>query len=156
MVELKSGARLEGTSPAGLTIVRNTSYSLGFYVESPATWELGISLTREQALSGAVSLPVSAAAGTGLAVIRDRDGMKASSGSVTLTFGKGSIQGTADVQPASFSGKFWGQFGVSCWVPRSSLGDLAPPSTSGGDVEPDVEDATLITETCAPFKALKR
>ena len=89
-----------------------------------------------------------------MAVVRNRDGMKATSGSVTVTFGKGSFQGTADVQPDSLSGKFWGRFGLSCWVPRSSLGDLAPPSTSGGDPEPDVEDTTLITETCAPFKAL--
>jgi len=155
-VELRSGARLEGTSPAGLTIVRDTSYVLWFSVESPATWELRISLTRDQALSGAISLPVSAAAGTGVAAIRDLDGTKATAGSIAVTFGKGAIQGTADVQPDALAGSFWGKFELSCSVPRSSLGNLAPPSTSGGDVEPYVEDEALISEVCAPFKALKQ
>jgi hypothetical protein len=156
IVELKSGERLTGIWPASLAIDRDRSYVLGFSSgDSSALWTLRIPLTREQSLSGAVTVPVSAAAGLGEATLRDGNGISATSGSVTVVFGKGSIRGTADVQPDALAGQFRGQFGLSCSVPRSSLANLAPPSTSGGDVEPEVEDAALTTETCAPFKALR-
>ncbi|HEY8925506.1 MAG TPA: hypothetical protein VIU64_14065 [Polyangia bacterium] len=153
MVDLKSGEHLTGTWSAGLVIERDISYVLGFSSgDSSAMWSLRIPLTREQALSGALSLPVSPVAETGVASISDGKGTVATSGSVAVKFGKGSIDGTADVQPDTLSGRFYGEFGVSCSVPISVLGAHAPQSRSGDDAE--VVDAELVSDTCAPFKVL--
>jgi hypothetical protein len=146
---------LSGTIPAELTVLSGRTWTFTFSAGDSSTfWVLTAVLSEEQAVAEKVTLLVAGSAPTTeQALIRDAATGWATSGMVTIERSKGRASGTAVVQPDTLSATFEGKFGVSCWVPRSALGE-AGASSSGGDVEPDVEDTALSTPGCSAYRAL--
>ena len=154
-VSVSSGTKLSGRHPAELTVLSGRTWTFWLSAgDASRFWTLKAVLSEEQAVAEKVTLLVAGSAPTTeQALIRDAATGWATSGMVTIERSKGRASGTAVVQPDTLSATFEGKFGVSCWVPRSALGE-AGASSSGGDVEPDVEDTALSTPGCSAYRAL--
>lgn len=112
---------------------------------------------------GAHTLPLSnSPSAQGVASVTAKVGQtseeRASSGTVSFELLAGSISGSVIAVPVAIGATFQGDLAVECWVPGSVLG--ADPN-GPGDKSPDgdeglIEDAKLISEPCAPLRALRQ
>jgi len=157
IVTTSTGTKLTGMYPAVLTVFTGEmSWTLTMIAGSATdSWSLIATLTEEQAVSAEVTLPVVAGPvpTVGNASVKGTTGEWASAGTITVERSKGMLHGVATLDPDTASATFQGRYAVSCWVPRSSLGD-AGISSSGGDADPDIEDNPLTTPVCSEYRAL--
>jgi hypothetical protein len=154
-----------GPFPAQLdaTFSSTPTFRLTFVAgDGQRTWGASLNLSREQALAGHASIPISAgvlAEGEGSVQLIEGafDVVAAISGKVDFAVSGGRAWGSAEVVPAGLSGSFDGAFSVSCTVPVSRL---PPSATAMGGVNPSdgvevlMADQGFTTPECQPFRAL--
>lgn len=125
-----------------------------------AFWSLGSRLTRDQATTGKVDVALSnGPIGEGIANLGLTSGdsgvARATSGTFRATISGGRITGNVQATPSLLDASIEGKINIVCNIPRSG-----PPGASGGLVgssggEILVEDPTMSSKLCAPFRALR-
>jgi len=157
------GGHFEGPSPAELNayLFSTPMYQLSFEAgDGHSTWVAVLHLSRDQALAGHASVPISAGVlseGQGSVQLVGGALVEATSGSVDFSLSAGRASGSAEVAPAALSGSFDGELGVSCWVPPSRL---PPAASAAGGTDPTdgtevlIVDQGFTTPECQPFRAL--
>src|ERR1700690_4096618 len=143
------GGHFEGPFPAQLNSYLSSvpTYQLSFEAgDGQRTWVAVLHLSRDQALAGHASIPISAGVlseGQGSVQLLGGTFVEAASGSVDFSLSAGRASGSVTVAPTALSGSFDGEFSVSCSVPPS---DLPPSATAAGGTAPTAGSEVLIVD----------